>query len=237
MEWSDDAIVLSVRHHGESSAIVDLLTRNHGRHSGLVRGAFSKANRGVLLPGNRVSARWRARLAEQLGTLKCELTDAAAARALEDPGRLAALASACALAAAALPERQPHPATFEALNALLDALATDAWPTVTVHWEMALLRDLGFGLDLSSCAATGTNDGLAYVSPRSGRAVSLSAAEPYRDRLLPLPRFLVAGGEGDAAQIKDGLALAAWFLERHVFGPQGQPLPAARVRLAERFRG
>jgi len=236
MEWRDEAIVLSVRRHGESSAVVDLLTQSRGRHSGLVRGAQSKANRGVLLPGNRVAAWWRARLAEQLGALKCELTDAAAARAMDDPGRLAALSSACALAEAALPERQPHPATFAALGALLDSLATEAWPTVYVHWELALLRDLGYGLDLSCCAATGVNDGLAYVSPRSGRAVSLSAGEAWRDRLLPLPRFLVAGGEGDAAQVQEGLALAEWFLERHVFGPHAIALPPARTRLVDRLK-
>jgi DNA repair protein RecO (recombination protein O) len=239
MEWRDDAIVLAVRPHGESGAVVSLLTRCHGRHSGLSRGAQSKANRGVLMPGNRVSAWWRARLAEQLGTLKCELLDASAALAMEEAGRLAALFSACALCEMALPERQPHPALFEALSALLASLASDAWPSVYVHWELALLRDLGYGLDLATCAATsaaiGGNDRLAYVSPKSGRAVSLSAGEPYRDKLLTLPRFLVEGGEGDAGQVADGLALAGFFLDRHVLGPHGQTPPPARTRLVERL--
>ncbi len=237
MDWRDDAVVLAVRRLGEGGAVVSLLTRSHGRHSGLVRGAWSKANRGVLLPGNRVAAAWRARLAEQLGCFRCELVTAHAARAMDDPGRLAALAAACALSEAALPERQPHPAAFVALEALLEALASPAWPSVYVHWELALLRDLGFGLDLTACAATGLNDGLAFVSPRSGRAVSLSAGEPYRDKLLPLPHFLVEGGEGDPGQIRDGLALTGYFLDRHVFGAHGLAMPAARSRLVDRIRG
>jgi len=235
MEWRDDAIVLAVRSHGENGAVVNLLTRHHGRHAGLVRGAQSKANRGVLLPGNRVSAEWRARLADQLGRLKCELVEASAAMAMEDAGRLAALTSACALTEATLPDRQPLPALFEALSALLASLASAAWPSVYVHWELALLRGLGYGLDLSACAATGANDGLAYVSPKSGRAVSLSAGEPYRDKLLALPRFLAEGGEGDARQVLDGLALSGYFLDRHVLGPQGLAAPPARARLIERL--
>ncbi len=251
MEWRDEAIVLAVRRLGEGAAVASLLTRTHGRHPGLVRGGQSKAYRGVLLPGNRVDARWRARLADQLGGLRCELVGAHAAAAMDDPGRLAALAAACALCEAALPERQPHEAVFEALLALLDALAAESWPSVYVHWELALLRALGYGLDLSACAATGVpapppaaaegvgraNDELAYVSPRTGRAVSLSAGAPYRDRLLALPRFLVAGGEGDAAEIRAGLALTGHFLDRHVLGPHAIPMPPARSRLVDRFRG
>ena len=234
MEWRDEAIVLALRPHGERGAVVSLLTRDHGRHPGLVRGAQSKANRGVLMPGNRVSALWRARLAEQLGTLKCELLDATAALAMEEAGRLAALSSACALCEAVLPERQPHVPLFEALLALLASLDSPAWPSVYVHWELALLRGLGFGLDLSACAAGG-NDQLCFVSPKSGRAVSLSAGEPFRDKLLALPRFVVEGGEGDVGQIAEGLALTGFFIDRHVLGPHGHALPPARARLAERF--
>ena len=234
MEWRDEAIVLAVRPHGEAGAVVSLLTCRHGRHSGLVRGGQSKANRGLLMPGNRVSALWRARLAEQLGSLKCEMVEAFAARAMEQAGRLAALSSACALCEMALPERQPHPRLFESLAALLTSLTSPAWPSVYVHWELALLADLGFGLDLSGCAAGG-NDQLAFVSPKSGRAVSLSAGEPYQDRLLALPRFLVDGGEGNSAQIAEGLALTGFFLDRHVLGPHGASLPPARARLAERL--
>jgi DNA repair protein RecO (recombination protein O) len=237
MEWTDEAIILAVRPHGENGAVVSLLTRSHGRHSGLVRGAHSKANRGTLLPGNRVEAWWRARLAEQLGMLRCEVLDAHAAQVLDHPLRLAALSSACALCELALPDRQPHSALFTALAALLHALGSESWPSVYVHWELALLRDLGYGLDLGSCAATGSNDNLAYVSPKTGRAVSLSAGEAYHDKLLPLPRFLVEGGEGDAHQILDGLALTGFFLGRHVLAPHARIMPAARARLVDRLRG
>ncbi len=236
MEWSDAGIVLSARKHGETSAIVALLTRAHGVHAGLVRGGAGKRARGILQPGNRVQARWRARLSEHLGTFTCELTGAFAAALLDDPPRLAGLSAACAVVEAALPERQPHAAVFDGLVALLGALGTDAWPSAYVKWELGLLGELGFGLDLSRCAATGQSDHLAYVSPKSGRAVSLAAGEPYKARLLPLPAFLVAAGKtGDAGQVADGLKLTGYFLERHVFGQRDRPLPAARLRLAERL--
>ena len=235
MEWRDEAIVLSLRHHGETSAIVSVLTQNQGRQAGMVRGARSAKQRGVVLPGNHVAAIWRARLAEQLGTLRCELVTAHAAAALDDSARLAALSSACSLTDAMVPEHQPLPALFGALDALLTALSNPTWPSVYVHWELALLRGLGYGLDLSCCAATGVNDGLAYVSPKSGRAVSASAGEPYADKLLILPSFLVEGGEGTSAEIQKGLTLTGYFLERHVFGAHGQALPAARGRLVERL--
>lgn len=235
-EWSDDGIVLAVRRHGETGAVASLLTRAHGRHPGLVHGGAGKAQRGVLQPGNLVRATWRARLAEQLGSLRVELVTDHAGQLLDDAGKLAALAAACGLCEATLPERQPHPAAHAALAALLNALKADSWPSVYVHWELALLRDLGFGLDLTCCAATGTNDGLTYVSPRTGRAVSLSAGAPYRDKLLPLPRFLVEGGEGEHGEILQGLALTGFFLDRHVLAPHGAAMPAARSRLVDRFR-
>lgn len=235
MEWQDHAIVLNSRPHGEHSAVVWVLTQHHGRQSGLVRGAHSAKQRGIILPGNGIHATWRARLAEQLGQMRCELLKPHAAAALEDALRLAALSAACALCQIAIPEHQPLPAVYAAMEAMLTALDHESWPSVYVHWELALLRGLGYGLDLSACAATGVNDGLAYVSPKSGRAVSLSAGEPYADKLLPLPEFLITGGEGSPAQIVDGLALTAYFLDRHVLGPHGQTLPAARGRLVERL--
>jgi len=236
MEWTDDGIVLSARRHGESAAIVMLLTCGHGRHAGLVHGGAGRARRGMLQPGNRVSAVWRARLAEHLGTLVCEPTGSVAAALLDDPLRLAALSAACAVAEAALPEREPHPAAYDGLGALLDALSGEVWAEAYIRWELEMLRELGFGLDLAACAATGVNDGLTYVSPRTGRAVSLSAGEPYRDRLLRLPGFLLgrAGPEREA-EIAAGLALTGHFLERHVFYPQNRGIPAARQRLADRF--
>jgi DNA repair protein RecO (recombination protein O) len=236
MEWEDEAIVLAARRHGETAGIVSLLTHGHGRHPGLVHGAAGKAVRAILQPGNQVRAWWRGRLAEQLGTLRCELVTAHSAPLMDDADRLAALASACALCEAVLPERQPHPAAFRALVALLEALAGEPWPSVYVHWELALLRDLGFGLDLTACAATGAAEGLAFVSPKTARAVSRDAGQPYCDKLLPLPRFLVEGGEGDAAAIREGLNLTGFFLDRHVLAPHRAAMPGARSRLVDRFR-
>ena len=236
MEWSDEGIVLSTRRHGEAAAIVSLLTPTHGRHAGLVRGGAGRRLRGVLQPGNRVAARWRARLAEHLGTMTCELTAAFAAPLLDDPLRLAGLSSACALVDVALPEREPQQSIHDGLLHLIESLSGDVWPRLYVTWEVDLLRELGFGLDLERCAATGRNDTLAFVSPRTGRAVSLSAGEPYRDRLLALPSFLAGGAASDTpSDIVDGLTLTAYFLEHHVLAAAGRPLPAARRRLAERL--
>ncbi len=236
MEWSDEGIVLSARRHGEAAAIVTLLTPAHGRHAGLVRGGAGRRQRGVLQPGNRVAARWRARLAEHLGTLTCELTDALAAPHLGDPLRLAGLSAACALADWALPEREPHAVIHDGLLHLIKSLSGDDWPRLYVMWEVDLLRELGFGLDLESRAATGRADTLAFVSPKTGRAVSLSAGEPYRDRLLALPPFLTGSAASTSPRdIVDGLALSAHFLERHVLAVAGRRLPAARLRLAERL--
>ena len=236
MEWEDEAVVLSVRRHGEHGGIASLLTRSHGRHAGLVHGAQSKTHRGIAQPGNHVRAWWRGRLAEQLGTLRLEVLQAHAGAALDDPARLAALSAACAWAELVLPERQPHPGAFAALEALLTALAADSWPSVYVHWELALLRDLGFGLDLSVCAATGQTSDLGFVSPKTGRAVSRVAAGPWKDKLLVLPRFLVEGGEGDAADIRHGLMLTGFFLDRHVLAAHNLAMPSARIRLVDRFR-
>ena len=237
MEWSDDGIVVSVREHGETSAIVSLLTLNNGRHTGLVRGATGKRTRGVLQPGNRVKATWRARLAEHLGGLSCELVGSVAAGLMGDGDRLAGLAAACAVTETALPEREPHSRVFDGLTGLLAALAdSEMWPSAYVKWELGLLADLGFGLDLSRCAVTGAADHLAYVSPRTGRAVSQSAAEPYRERLLALPAFLLQEGiGGSAAEVTQGLTLTGHFLERHIYAPRNRQLPPARVRLALRI--
>ncbi len=235
MNWSDEGIVLSARRHGENSVVVQLLTRGQGRHAGLVRGGQGRRARGIYQPGNLVAVRWSARLAEHLGNYTCELVEAHAARVLDDPARLAALSAAAALAETALPEREPHAACFAGFLALLAARPGDHWAEVYVRWELALLAELGFGLDLESCAAGGANDQLAYVSPKSGRAVSLAAGAPYRDRLLALPGFLAGHGGGGTEQVEQGLALTGFFLERHVFAPHHRDLPAARRRLAERF--
>jgi len=242
MEWSDDGIVLAARKHGEAAAIVTLLTRAHGRHAGLVRGGAGRRARGLYQPGNRVRATWRGRLAEHLGAYTCEMADAVAAGMLADPLRLAALSAACAVAETALPEREAHLPVFEGLEILLSSLTDDddetAWPTVYVKWEMGLLQELGFGLDLSRCAATGASDGLTHVSPKSGRAVSAAAAKPYRGKLLELPGFLLmAGTLGRPDEIVTGLRLTGYFLDRHVFSQRRDPKqPDARARLADRLR-
>lgn len=246
MEWTDEGIVLACRRHGESGAIVTLLTRAHGRHAGLVRGGAGRRLRGLYEPGNRVLATWRARLAEHLGHYTCELAEALAARLLDDPLRLAGLAAATAVADAALPEREPHPAVHDRLRALLAALAESpaaAWQAAYVRWELALLADLGFGLDLARCAVTGAATDLAYVSPRSGRAVSAAAGAAYAGRLLRLPAFLLApAAAAGPAEILAGLELTGHFLRLYVFAHRldGRPAeggePAARTRLAGRLR-
>jgi DNA repair protein RecO (recombination protein O) len=237
MEWSDEGIVLSVRGHGEAAAIVSLLTLAHGRHAGLVRGGASRRMRGFLQVGNAVSANWRARLEEHLGSYTVEPLISRAAL-YDRPGPLGAMTAATALVEAALPERAPHPELYHLLNDLLDALDRPGWAEAYIRWELRLLSDLGFGLDLGTCAATGSNDGLAYVSPKSGRAVSLSAGEPWRDKLLTLPRFLSPeGGKADIEQLNAGLKLTGWFLQRHVFAHLDAHTPDARERLVGYLRG
>jgi DNA repair protein RecO (recombination protein O) len=237
MEWHDRAFVLAARRHGENSVVVELLTEQHGRHAGLVRGGQSPKLRAVLQPGNEVAAVWRGRLSEHLGTVACELVRPHAAGLLDDPDRLAGLTAAAALVAAALPEREPYPDVFASFGSLLRALDSAAdWPASYVGWERDLLADLGFGLDLDRCAAYGVTTDLAYVSPRTGRAVSRAAGLPYRDRLLILPRFLWCDEPADRRQIELGMMLTEHFLVRHVFQAQGGTLPAARTRLAERIR-
>lgn len=237
MEWADEGIVLSVRRLGEASLVVSLLTAAHGRHAGLVRGGAGSRSRGALQPGSRLAARWRGRLSEHLGTLACELARGLAPAVLTDRLRLSAVASACALAETALPEREPLPRAHTALEQVLRSLeADDEWPAAYVRWELDLLAELGYGLDLGRCALTGAATGLAWVSPRSGRAVTAAAGEPWRDRLLALPAFLVdPAAPAEAAAIASGLQLTGHFLAAHVYADQGRQLPQARARLARAF--
>ncbi len=237
MQWQDSGFVVGLRRHGESGVIVELLTREHGRHLGLVRGGQSPKLRAVLQPGNEVAAVWRGRLSEHLGSAACELVRSHAAGFINDPDRLAGLAAATALIAATLPEREPHSDIYASFAKLLDALdSADDWPQHYVGWECSLLAALGFGLELTHCAATGITDDLAYVSPRTGRAVSREAGRPYHAKLLQLPGFLWSGIPADQAQIAAGLRLTEHFLINHVLQPQGASLPAARARFADRFR-
>lgn len=241
MDWTDDAIVLGLRQFGENGAILEALTRAHGRHLGLVRGATSKRLKGSLEPGNGLRVHWRARLDQQLGNFTVELTVARAAQFFHDGLKLSGLGAACAVCIATMPEREGHARVFDAFEALLQSIADKAspsWVEDYVRFEIGLLEDLGFGLDLSRCAVTGTRSDLTYVSPKTGRAVCTDAAGPYRDRLLRLPRFLTPeDGVPTAKDLVDGLALTAFFLERVVLEPHGAPLPGPRIRLSERLAG
>jgi DNA repair protein RecO (recombination protein O) len=236
MQWTDEGFVLGARRHGETSAIVSVFSRAQGRHAGLVRGGMGRRLRPVLQVGNRVTATWRARLNDQLGSFAIELVAAEAARLLDRADRLAALAAAAAVADACLPERHPYARAYDAFAALMERLGAEvAWAPAFVRWELALLADLGFGLDLSACAVTGRNDGLAFVSPRTGRAVTAEAAAPYRDRLLALPGFLLGAGPEDDQAVRDGLRLTASFLERHALAAAGRRMPEVRIRLLGYF--
>lgn len=241
MEFTDSAIVLSARPHGETSAILEVLSETHGRHLGLVRGGASRRLKPVLQPGNSLHVHWRARLGEHLGSFLPELSRARAGEMLESRDALAGLNAFAAIASAALPEREVHTPVFAAATILLDAMLDGDfahWAPLYVRWEAGLLDELGFGLDLTRCAATGATEDLIYVSPRTGRAVSRDAGAAYRERLLPLPSFLLASQNAtpDAADILAGLRLTAHFLFDRVLMPHGRELPAARQRLDERAR-
>jgi DNA repair protein RecO (recombination protein O) len=236
MEWEDDAFVLSARAFGETGAIVELLTAERGKFAAHVAGGASRKMKPFLQPGAKVIARYRSRVSEQLGSASLEPIGEGPASLFDDALALAGLASAASIAAA-LPEREPHPGAFHALEALIGVLGNpDIWPAVYVRFEAGLLSDLGFELDLSKCTVTGSMDDLIYVSPRTGRAVSRDAGELYKERLLALPPFLLSSQGGlNEGDIGAGLELTGHFLEQHVFGPMNRPLPPARVWLLQRL--
>jgi len=237
MDWSDEGIVLSVRPLGESGAILEALTREHGRHMGLVRGGASRRLKPILQPGNSLQLHWRARLSEHLGSFTPELSRARVGELMERRESLAGLNAFAAVAGAAMPEREAHANVFEAGAILLDAMLDDGldhWGALYVRWEAGLLDALGFGLDLSACAATGATQNLAFVSPRSGRAVSSEGAGDYRDRLFTLPAFLLGSQNAvTRADIAAGLRLTGHFLLDRVLVPHGREMPAARLRLED----
>ena len=233
------ALICGVRSHGEHGAIARLLTPDHGLLAGYVRGGRSRALRPVLLPGNSVKAEFRARTEDQLAGLAVEL-DHSRAPLLSEPLPAAAIDWICALTAVALPEGTPYPALYQALDGVLGAIdaapAARGWGAALVRYELLMLAELGFGLDLGRCAATGGNEDLAFVSPRSAAAVSRAGAAGYEKRLLPLPRFLVEGGSGDWPSIVDGLQLTGFFLERSVLTDWRADTLAARERLVDRLK-
>ena len=234
MDWSDEGIFLSGKPLGEAGLIAEILTLEHGRHLGLVRGGRSRRIRPTLQPGNLVRVTWRARLSEHLGGFNVELMEANGARVLDDPRALAAIGTLGELIKL-LPERDPHPELYATtLHVLRSFGEPDIWPALLVYWEYQLLQELGFGLDLSSCAATGVLEDLVYVSPRSGRAVSREAGAPYGDKLLALPGFLLnESAPLRETDIASGFALTGFFLERDVLEPHGMKLPSARERLLD----
>jgi DNA repair protein RecO (recombination protein O) len=238
MEWTDSAIVLSSRPYGENSAIADLFTRAHGRHPGLVRGQKSRV---PLQAGNGLKVQWRARLPEQLGSYALELNEARAGVLMQSREGLAGLNAFTAVAGAALPERLAYPAIYDAAAILLDAMTAENfahWAPLYVRWEAGLLEALGFGLDLSECAATGQTNDLIYVSPRSGRAVSREAGADYAAKLFTLPGFLMGSQNwADAAATLAGLRLTGHFLQARVLEPHGREMPKARLRLDDLASG
>jgi DNA repair protein RecO (recombination protein O) len=235
MEITAPAILLETTRFGEGDAVATLFTETEGIFRGLARGAQSRARAATWQAGNLVQVRWIARLEDQLGSVTGELLHAAAALAMADAYALGVLSAACAVAAGALPERQKQPAIFRGLlHVIAHCGAAEAAVPELVRWELGLLRELGYGLDLSACALTGTTEDLAYVSPKSGRAVSAAAAGVWKDRLLKLPAFLTRDEPGDMAQWSDGLQLTGHFLSRDVFGGRHRPLPPPRVLLAQK---
>jgi len=237
MEFEDDAFVLTARAHGETGAVVELLTARHGKYAAHVAGGASRKMKAFLQAGAPVVARYRARTSDQLGSAQIEPVGEGPAALFDDPLALAGLSAAAAVAAGALPEREPHPGAYLAFEALTGALThADIWPAVFVRYEAGLLDELGFGLDLSKCAATGSTDDLIYVSPKTGRAVSRAAGEPHKDRLLALPPFLLSAQGGlDAGDVAAGLAITGHFLEANIFNPLNRPLPPARLWLVDRL--
>jgi DNA repair protein RecO (recombination protein O) len=229
MEWRDEGLVIGARTHGETSVILELMTRAHGRHLGVVRGGRSRTMRPALQPGNLVTATWRARLEDHMGAFAVEPLAARAARYLDRAAALHGVATLAALLRL-LPERDPHEELFEAADAIAAALdSAGAAAPMMARFELALLGALGFGLDLERCALTGTREDLAFVSPKSGRAVNRAAAAPWRDRLLPFPRLLREEGEAvSAEEIAAAFRLTGYFLARDAFAPRGAAMPASR---------
>ncbi|MFN6952210.1 MAG: DNA repair protein RecO [Albidovulum sp.] len=236
MDWRDEGALLAVRRHGETAAIIEVFTRAHGRHAGVVPGGSARRLAPFLQPGAQLDLAWRARLEDHIGTFTVEPVRARTGL-LGDRHALAALNAVCALLHTALPEREPHAELYAATIGLLDRLGEDAdWPLAYVRWELGFLEELGYGLDLSACAVTGARDDLAYVSPRTGRAVARGAAGDWADRLLPLPPCLLGQGAADATEIAAALRTTGHFLERRLFPDLGpRPLPEARRRFAEMF--
>jgi DNA repair protein RecO (recombination protein O) len=237
MEWRDHGILLTSRRHGETSAIIDVFTRAHGRHSGVVRGGTSRKIAPILQPGAQLDLLWRARLEDHIGAFTVEPVRSRAAAALSGRLALAGLNAVTALLAFCLPEREAHGDLYQRTEQLLDLLGhSDIWPLAYLRWELALLEEMGFGLDLATCGVTGSTEDLVYVSPKSGRAVSLGAAGEWADRMLALPPVLRGEGPAPDAEVAEALATTGYFLQHRLAPSLGhRPLPDARARFLEVF--
>ncbi|SCA55100.1 DNA repair protein RecO [Candidatus Terasakiella magnetica] len=238
MIWTDHAIVLSTRKHGESSVIISVLTRKHGRHLGLVRGGASKKLAALLQPGNLLSVEWKGRLEEHLGVFQVEMETAHGAKALSSREKLTNLNTVCAMCEACLAERQEAEGIFGATLILLDMLdETRLWPELYQRWELGLLNELGFGLDLSCCAASRQTGDLIYISPKTGRAVSRNAGEPFKDKLFPLPYYLLVDEvKPTKKDLLSVFIVTAHFIERCVLAPMNKKIPSARTRFIDRLK-
>lgn len=247
MEWNDEAIILALQKYGEADAILDVLTKDHGRARGFVRGGMGRKQRGILQPGNGVHLVWRARVATNLGSFTVESGPPRAAHLFGDAARLGAMTGMASLLKIVLPEHEQCPHVYAAFTALLDLLSDENSDLVScgvalVRFEAGILSDQGFGLDLAECASTGENRDLIYVSPKSARAVSAEAGEPYKDKLLPLPAFMLDRvvpeqnkARATPADVVNGLRLTAYFLRKHLLLPADRELPEARMRLPRYF--
>lgn len=235
IEWRDEGALLTVRKHGESSAIIEVFTANHGKASGIVRGGTSRKIAPLLQPGAQLDVTWKARLENHLGSFTIEPVRSRAAQVMQDRLALAGLNAVAGLASFVLPDREAHSALYTRTVQLLDLLGnTDVWPFAYLQWEMAMLEDMGFALDLSACAVSGLNDDLFYVSPRTGRAVSRMAAGEWADRLLPLPHVMLGKGDADVDQIVIALRTTGHFFHNHLAKSLGnRALPEARQRLID----
>ncbi|MGL4238732.1 DNA repair protein RecO [Tabrizicola sp.] len=233
IDWRDEGFVIAVRPHGETSAILEVFTKGHGRHAGVVRGGASRKMAATLQPGTGLQLEWRARLDDHIGTFTVEPLRSRA-HLLSDRLALAGLLSVCALLREALPEREAHAELWAGTLALLDQLGIDGWTSAYLRWELQLLEELGFGLDLTSCAVTGATEGLAFVSPKTGRAVTREGAGDWADRLLPLPEGMMGDHPLDPPAVLTGLKLTGFFLD-HGLRPvlHERPLPEARARLID----
>ncbi|MCL4166944.1 UNVERIFIED_CONTAM: hypothetical protein GTU68_064764 [Idotea baltica] len=239
MEWRDEGVILSTRKYGEYDAILEVLTRTHGRHSGIVKGGLGRRQRGNIQPGNEVMVTWRGRLETHLGTYAVELTKARAVAFLYSPSKLSALNSCCSLLCVALAENEAHELLLDGLIAFLDTLELSEdevteWAPLLIRWELGLLTELGFGLNLESCAATGETNDLIYVSPKSGRAVGREAGAPYHDKMLKLPSFLLeTGNRIERNDIQDGINLTEFFIKHHMLEASSKKIPQARRMLRD----